>query len=513
MFAHGLSPVSTTMPPIRTWASTPATSIHARPTTRRRGTSRRCDMSTAAMTLAETNPVNNRLICSIAACPVDTSTNFVELQFGQSSQPRPEPVSLTRAPVSTIAHSIASASDATREKLSAPTRLRIHPNLGLMAHGRPAAGAVATVTSMITSFDDYPIHQSELPIAHTASGDPNHYDRYFFNGYSPDGSTFFAVAMGIYPNRHVMDASFSVVHDGEQVNVHASARAHQDRAMCNTVGPVSVIVEEPMKRHRIIVEAPDHGLRAELVFHATCLPYEEPVFRQRSGNRTVMNYTRLTQAGRWDGWYEVDGQRIELRSGAVVGSRDRSWGVRPVGERVQTGAPVASVPQFYWLWAPVCFDGFSTFFDINEYADGQRWHHSGAVADSGSEPVESRTVDYSIRWQAGTRHMAAFDLRYGYPDGDVELTFEPIMHFQMYGLGYGHPEWTHGAWKGENIAGGDRFAVPVANPMEPHHIHVQTLSTVTCTRGGKTHRGTGVLETLVMGAHSPSGFSGLLDPA
>jgi hypothetical protein len=87
------------------------------------------------------------------------------------------------------------------------------------------------------------------------------------------------------------------------------------------------------------------------------------------------------------------------------------------------------------------------------------------------------------------------------------------MHFQMYGLGYGHPEWTHGAWKGENIAGGDRFAVPVDNPMEPHHIHVQTLSTVTCTRGGKTHRGTGVLETLVMGAHSPSGFSGLLDPA
>lgn len=366
---------------------------------------------------------------------------------------------------------------------------------------------------MITSFDDYPIHQSELPIAHTASGDPNHYDRYFFNGYTADGSTFFAVAMGIYPNRHVMDASFSVMHNGEQVNVHASARAHQDRAKCNSVGPVSVVVEEPMKRHRIVVDAPDHGLRAELVFHATCLPYEEPVFRQRSGNRTVMNYTRLTQTGRWEGWYEVDGRRTTLDTRAVVGSRDRSWGVRPVGERVQTGAPVASVPQFYWLWAPVCFDGFSTFFDINEYADGERWHHSGAVADGEAEPFESRTVDYDLTWQRGTRHMESFELRYGYPSGDIELSFEPVMHFQMFGLGYGHPEWTHGAWKGESAVGGDRFPVPVSEPMQPHHIHVQTLSRVTCRRGGITHHGTGVLETLVIGTHSPSGFEGMLDPA
>jgi hypothetical protein len=87
------------------------------------------------------------------------------------------------------------------------------------------------------------------------------------------------------------------------------------------------------------------------------------------------------------------------------------------------------------------------------------------------------------------------------------------MHFQMFGLGYGHPEWTHGAWKGESAVGGDRFPVPVAEPMQPHHIHVQTLSRVTCRRGGTVHHGTGVLETLVIGAHSPSGFEGMLDPA
>ena len=76
---------------------------------------------------------------------------------------------------------------------------------------------------------------------------------------------------------------------------------------------------------------------------------------------------------------ELAGTAID--PGAVVGSRDRSWGVRNVGERVQLGAPLNAAPQFYWLWAPVCFDGFGTMFDINEYGDGERWHHSGAVLD------------------------------------------------------------------------------------------------------------------------------------
>lgn len=372
---------------------------------------------------------------------------------------------------------------------------------------------MATVTPMITSFDDYPLHQSELPIAHTMSGDPNHYDRYFFNGYTPDGDIFFAAAMGLYPNRHVMDAAFSVIISGEQVNVHASARADQDRARCNEVGPITIEVLEPMKRHRLLVDAPDLSVTADLVFDATSLPYEEPVFRQRSGTRLVMNYTRLTQTGRWSGWVEVDGKRHVVDSSRTVGCRDRSWGIRPVGERVQTGAPLPVVPQFYWLWAPVCFEGFSTFFDVNEYADGERWHHSGALADGPTQLKEAWSVDYDLSWQKGTRHMARFGLTYRFGAQELTLEFEPLMHFQMFGLGYGHPEWTHGAWKGELEMGGDRFSLPVPDPMAPHHIHVQTLSRVTCTRDGVTHTGTGILESLVLGRHAPSGFVDILDPA
>ena len=82
---------------------------------------------------------------------------------------------------------------------------------------------------MLTRFDDYLIHQTADPVAHPTTGDRNFYDRYFFNGYDRDGELFFAVALGLYPNRRVMDAAVSVVHGGVQHSIHASRRSSAAR--------------------------------------------------------------------------------------------------------------------------------------------------------------------------------------------------------------------------------------------------------------------------------------------
>lgn len=66
---------------------------------------------------------------------------------------------------------------------------------------------------MLTKGDDYPLHQTSEPIAF-AGTDRNFYDRYFFNGYSADGSVFFAAAMGFYPQLGIVDASFCVIAEG-----------------------------------------------------------------------------------------------------------------------------------------------------------------------------------------------------------------------------------------------------------------------------------------------------------
>ena len=73
---------------------------------------------------------------------------------------------------------------------------------------------------MLSKGDDYPLHQTPEPIAFSGT-DRNFYDRYFFNGYNPDGSGFFALSLGIYPHLDVADAHFCVLRNGKQHCLHA----------------------------------------------------------------------------------------------------------------------------------------------------------------------------------------------------------------------------------------------------------------------------------------------------
>jgi hypothetical protein len=171
-----------------------------------------------------------------------------------------------------------------------------------------------------------------------------------------------------------------------------------------------------------------------------------------------------------------------------------------------------AIPQFYWLWAPVCFETFGTVFDVNEYADGQRWHESGAMLVGDDTIRHAHRIDYKYHYEAGTRRSEKFEVTYTFSTETAHLEFTPITHFQMVGLGYLSADWGHGNWKGELETGGDRFLVPVETPMDIQHLHTQTLSHVTCTLSdGTKNKGIGILETLVLGAHSPSGFTGMVD--
>ena len=80
---------------------------------------------------------------------------------------------------------------------------------------------------MLLAEDDYPLHQTALPLAHVMDGHPNAYDRFWFNGY--DEEFYFAVALGLYPNRGVIDGAFSVVQGERQYSVFASEALHGAR--------------------------------------------------------------------------------------------------------------------------------------------------------------------------------------------------------------------------------------------------------------------------------------------
>ncbi len=53
---------------------------------------------------------------------------------------------------------------------------------------------------MLTSFDDYFIHQTPHPVTTPSTSDRHAYDRYWFNGYTTDGNLFFGIGAARYPN-------------------------------------------------------------------------------------------------------------------------------------------------------------------------------------------------------------------------------------------------------------------------------------------------------------------------
>ncbi|MGE4608923.1 MAG: hypothetical protein AAEJ52_19480 [Myxococcota bacterium] len=371
---------------------------------------------------------------------------------------------------------------------------------------------------MLSDLDDYPIHQSPEPLAHPVTGDRNFYDRYFFNGFSRDGELFFAAAMGLYPNRSVMDAAFSVVRGGEQYSLHASRLAPTERTETR-VGPISLEVLEPMRRFRLSVTPGDSDLSCELLFDARTAALEEPRFTVQHHGRVSMDSTRFAQFGDWSGWVRVGSETIDVQSNQVPGVRDRSWGIRQVGER-EIGAP-GPAPQFFWLWAPLHFDDVCTHFGVNEYADGQIWHSNGVVAPryssadlipKGVDPDVVRTPDakHRIRWEPGTRRAASAEIEI-VPHGQIprQISLEPMLTFQMLGIGYLNPKWGHGLWKGDLAVGAERWKLDELDVLELQHIHIQQL----CKARMGDREGIGVLEQLVIGPHGPSGFESLLDGA
>ncbi len=362
---------------------------------------------------------------------------------------------------------------------------------------------------MLTRGDDYPLHQTAEPIAY-AGTDRNFYDRYFFNGYPAEcgDDRMFALAFGVYPQLNIADAAFCWMAGGRQVNLHASRWLDMER-MALAVGPIRIVVEEPLQRLRILIDAPEHGIAGDIVFAGRSFPIEEPRFTRRVGPRTFLDYTRLTQNGRYEGWLEVDGERVDVAG--FVGTRDRSWGVRPIGARdAQVPAP-AVPPQFFWLWSPCVFEDGDLFFHTNDDAEGRPWNRRAVWAPLGTPAGGERhfaQAQATIDWRAGTRNAAAATLAID----DGTLTFEPTAEFFMLGLGYGHPRWAHGSNLGELVV--EREDLADIDRTQPYNFHVQALSRVTWRdTEGRTRIGRGVLEQLVLGPHAPSGFKAMVDVA
>ncbi|WP_405426205.1 hypothetical protein [Streptomyces erythrochromogenes] len=363
------------------------------------------------------------------------------------------------------------------------------------------------------ALDEYPIHQAPLSMKHLVSGDRNAYDRCIFHVFDHAGRAVLILGLGVYPNAGVIDAYATLRIGDELLAVRASDALTDDR-MNLSVGPLSITVDVPLKQLtlRCAPDADDpHGLSYDITWTAEFPAVWEPHHIQRRGDRLMLEGRRFVQAGNVTGTIRAKGEEFTLTAGEWTGTRDRSWGVRPIpGEEGGRAAEEHRPEGFHWLWIPVRFPDRFVMVIAQEDADGHRTLNEALQVfpeGGGRADVQLGWPHTEIRYRPGSRHPESAVIHLTDPSRKpLELGVE-ILNSSPLAVGAGYPpagDWQHGTWQGRGWS--DRrvydLSHPGAHPMAAFGV---TDHSARFTLDGQT--GHGIFEHGSFGRHDPSGFA------
>lgn len=363
---------------------------------------------------------------------------------------------------------------------------------------------------MIGPLDEFPLHQVPMPLAWAGSSDRNFYDRSYFNAHDRTGDVFVVSGLGYYPNLGTKDAFLLVRRGDVQTAVHLGDPIDGDR-LHQHVGPYRVEVLEPLRRLRLVLEETE-GIAADLTWEGSFDVLQEQPHVMRQGNRITLDAQRFAQVGTWEGTLVVDGEELGVTPDRWVGTRDRSWGIRPVGEAEPAGRPAD--PPFegmWWLYVPMRFDDYAVVLIIQEDGTGFRTLNdcSRVWADGRVEQLGWPRVD--VRYLPGGRTPTGATIECTTPDGkplvlEVESRLAVPLHA---GGGYGgDPDWIHGQWHGEGFV--ERRTYDVTDEAVRGRFMfgcVDHVGRAVCHEGGGQAEGWGLFEHFCIGRHDPSGFA------
>ena len=237
------------------------------------------------------------------------------------------------------------------------------------------------------------------------------------------------------------------------------------------------------------------------------------------GARTSVDLTRYSQLGRWSGYLEIKGRRIDLADKRVLGVRDHSWGVRPLGG----GGSTRWAPQIHWYWGPIFFADECMHWHLNDNPEGDVQDRFAAlvprVEDGASGPLYMRDtggeylipVAFTPRYRHGTRRLEHLEVVLNDKRGPrMKLEFIPNQSvlFSLMGLGYTNKAWEHGVWRGEAMVDENAWPSAEQSPLFPRNWHMHHACKVIRDDGVE---GSAILEQCFFGPHKPSGLVGVTD--
>lgn len=371
---------------------------------------------------------------------------------------------------------------------------------------------------MPVSADEYPLHQAPLSLARVASSDRNFYDRWYFNAHDRSGAIYFITGAGVYPNLGVRDA-FALVRKGDRQWSLRCSDALDDRGLDFAVGPYRVEVLEPLHRVRLICDADETHkpqgavIGFDLTWEGSFPALDEQPHLMLSGRRPILDAQRFAQLGSWSGTLRVDGVEHTVDPALWMGSRDRSWGIRPVGEAEPPGR-VADEPieGFWWLYVPVRFDDFAVVVICQELPDGFRTLNDASRVFADGRAEQLGWPEVQIRYEPGTRMPTAATIRLQPRGGPTTtMTVETLGCIPLHiGGGYGGDQsWTHGSWRGRGWVEGavHDLGDPTIAGLIPFGV-IDHIGHATWDDGSGTPvEGWGLFEHGTFGRHDPSGFA------
>jgi hypothetical protein len=356
--------------------------------------------------------------------------------------------------------------------------------------------------------DEYPIHQLPISMAYLGTSDRNFYDRSYFNAYDRATGTFLATGLGVYPNLGVMDA-YVVVRQGDRQWAVRFSDALSDNRLDQRIGPYRIEVLEPLHRIRVGCDADDLGIGLDLTWEGAFPVVQEQNHTSRTGRRATIQASRMAQVGTWTGDVRFGGTRLTARPETWFGGRDRSWGVRAVGEPVPPGRAAEEPFQgFWWTYVTLRFPEFALVILSQEEPDGHRTQNDAVRVFADGRTEQLGWPEYDIRYRPGTRvpehatiHLRA---RNGQP---VTVEIDPLTALALHlGGGYhgGDEEWGHGRWKGRGWSSGRSYDL-----TDPDVTAKVTSGVVDHAARARCDgaEGWGLFEHGTMGRHDPSGFA------
>lgn len=353
---------------------------------------------------------------------------------------------------------------------------------------------------MLSKFDDYPIHQISDLMRFTASSNRNFYDRYYFNLHNGSDELFVIFGLGQYPNLSTQDA-FMTIRYGTRHYVLRASRELGDRADIS-VGPFRIEVLEGLQRLRVVADDPERGIYFDAVFNGLHFPHLEPRHFIRKFGRVMFDTMRFAQLGYWEGELRIDDKHWTFKNKEWIGSRDRSWGIRPVGEEEPRGInKEARSMEGMWNYFPIHFDDFAILYILNEDNDGSRsneeamriWY-DGRESEWLGKPVHEHEFTQAFPYLA---NMEKGVVRFMSESGVEQSRMEVVPQLHTYltaGTGYGlEPDWRHGMYQGDLVV--QHVDWDVVKDSDKMLGLVESPAKVVFTDSdGKQHHGIGMAE-------------------